>query len=559
MKGIISLLLLLLMWPLAQAGNSPESRTDGRQKVFYTDIKTLEANGLQSLFDLRAHESLLEIQRIESSGFIHYQFQHQIHGKPLLFSKVNVHIYPSGAVYIQDFLLETPSEVEKAAWADAYTIYNGEVIALTKSLNSALEIEQWEYRSSNRELLYSFDKYRYAGDTTVKAKVFMVNPVNSANVVYGGAYTDNNDMNSTALQDELYEVSVHAVYENDSFKLDHPKVHLKDFSFPTHQDDYTKGNDSFFYNRSQIEFEAVNAYYHLVTYYEYLESLGFDHLALAVDVDVHGFNGSDNSRFDPNTYSIEFGDGGVDDAEDAEVVIHEYVHSLSTTAHVTSTPTRQREAMEEGNCDYLSKSYSRSINDNNSYKVFSWDGHNEFWNGFIINSSDHYPEDLKNTKDGDRDIWSSTLMCIHDLIGREATDSLVLEHFNYQSDDANMIDMAKVLMHLDSALFNHRYYGAIRGCLEARGLADHLVNVDDVHTPEGLEIKNSLEFQQGLSSLEIVHQNPISIKIYNSAGQLLDEITSNGHLSLDPQDFVPGLYILHLESKNQQSVVKILR
>ena len=44
----------------------------------------------------------------------------------------------------------------------------------------------------------------------------------------------------------------------------------------------------------------------------------------AIDVDCHGFNGGDNSAFNPGTNppSIVFGQGGVDDAEDADVIIH---------------------------------------------------------------------------------------------------------------------------------------------------------------------------------------------------------------------------------------------
>ena len=554
MKVLLKLLLIIFICPLSYAGNEPSKMVE---KLIYTNVQELENIGLNRFFNLTEQEELVLVQESKSLSGTHYHYQHHVFGKPLMFSELKIHIYPNGEVLMQNYLVQLPKLLTSSDFADCYVYLNGELVGLSKGYNE--QLAQWEYETENHKTLYSFDRYKYYGDTTVKAKVFMPNPVNSSDTIYGGNYKDNGDQNNTELNNELYEVNVHAIYENDSFKLDHPKVHLKEVSFPIQQDDYTLEHDSFFYNRSETEFEAVNAYYHIVNFYSYLETIGQDQLALEVDVDVHAIGGSDNSRFDPNNYTIEYGDGGVDDAEDAEVVIHEYVHSLSTTAHTTNFPTRQREAMEEGNCDYLCKSYSRSLNDNNSYKVFSWDGHNEFWNGFVINSTDHYPEDLRNTKDGDRDMWSSTLMCIHDFIGREAADSLVLEHFYYQTDSANMVDMAKVLMHLDSVLFNHRYYGPIRGCLESRGLVDHLVSVDEQVPSSLFEIKNSHAFLNGSAAAEIVTEGKSQILIYNSAGQLIQTHQSQGSLKLYPQDFTLGLYLIQIKMKNQLFVVKMMR
>ncbi|MEZ4916786.1 MAG: hypothetical protein R2836_07345 [Chitinophagales bacterium] len=51
---------------------------------------------------------------------------------------------------------------------------------------------------------------------------------------------------------------------------------------------------------------------------------------LQISVDTHGNNGADNSFFSPATpLRLIFGEGGVDDAEDADVIIHEYGHAIS--------------------------------------------------------------------------------------------------------------------------------------------------------------------------------------------------------------------------------------
>ena len=43
----------------------------------------------------------------------------------------------------------------------------------------------------------------------------------------------------------------------------------------------------------------------------------------------HGFNGADNSSYSPGTGRLQFGEGGVDDAEDSDVVHHELGHGPS--------------------------------------------------------------------------------------------------------------------------------------------------------------------------------------------------------------------------------------
>ena len=357
---------------------------------------------------------------------------------------------------------------------------------------------------------------------------------------------------------QLFEVEFPVIYDNGEFILDHPKFEFKEHSFPYLNDDYALDNDSFFYDRSQNRFEAVNTFYHLTEYWSYLLDKGFDSLAEKVYIDVHALGGADQSQFDPADWSVAFGDGNVDDAEDIEVVLHEYVHSLSATVANTFPNSSQRNAMEEGNCDYLSKSYSRAINDHNSYNVFSWDGHNEFWSGYTLNSSKRYPNDLVNSTNGDRDIWSSTLMCIHDFIGREATDSLVLAHFSYQFANSNMEDMAEVLLYLDSAMFDQRNYSSIKACLVNRGLAEWGVGIDEQEVRSQV-LYDQWAFMQGLSPLHIRMDGKFKLQVFNMLGQeVLTKIGQN-ELSIQPYELNKGSYLLLLSSDLDHISLKVLR
>lgn len=85
----------------------------------------------------------------------------------------------------------------------------------------------------------------------------------------------------------------------------------------------------------------------------------------------------------------------------------------------------------QGVGDYLAMSYSRSKElwtpaDPEYYWVYSWDGHNEFWDGRITNYEKKYPNGLVGDVHIDGQIWSTCNMKIWDAIGREASDKIHL-------------------------------------------------------------------------------------------------------------------------------------
>jgi hypothetical protein len=90
--------------------------------------------------------------------------------------------------------------------------------------------------------------------------------------------------------------------------------------------------NTFMYTRHQDQFEQVMAYFWVNQAEEYLQSLGFGSTLPAIlkrpyDVRVDQY-GLDNSfEIDTGNF-IRLGKGGVDDAEDAEVVMHEYGHAI---------------------------------------------------------------------------------------------------------------------------------------------------------------------------------------------------------------------------------------
>ena len=98
----------------------------------------------------------------------------------------------------------------------------------------------------------------------------------------------------------------------------------------------TGGAPVFDVTRSDPRFEGLMAYAHLDRYQRYLQALGFQGTAAVnaepQDVVPGGLQGYDNSFYYPTLDVHRLGDGGVDDGEDAEVVLHEYGHAVQDRA-----------------------------------------------------------------------------------------------------------------------------------------------------------------------------------------------------------------------------------
>ena len=115
----------------------------------------------------------------------------------------------------------------------------------------------------------------------------------------------------------------------------------------------------FIYTRDQDQFEQVMGYYWITQAQRYIQSLGFGSTLPAVNkrqqllrIDQYG---GDNSFYRDGTgkLTITLGKGGVDDAEDAEVIVHEYGHSVQDNQVPGFGSTADAGAIGEAFGDYL--------------------------------------------------------------------------------------------------------------------------------------------------------------------------------------------------------------
>lgn len=289
--------------------------------------------------------------------------------------------------------------------------------------------------------------------TTGTAMVYLSDPLSFAQVAYGTTgYTDGNDANTTQLAAARTSVVLPEIdLTAGVYKLKSSFAEISEFESPNYGL-FTQSTSDFNFTRDNNAFEAVNVFYHLDKAMRYINvELGIPCLpqqnAGVLRFDPAGLSGADNSHFLPSTDQIAFGEGCVDDAEDADVIWHEFGHGV----HDWMTNGNTSPYLGEGNSDYWAQSYSRSLNQWNSSQaafqyMFSWDGHNTCWAGRSTNYAPNYPAGLVGLQGGaahtDGQIWATAMMRVWDAIGRTKTDKAFLEGLALTNSSTNQQDAA---------------------------------------------------------------------------------------------------------------------
>lgn len=187
--------------------------------------------------------------------------------------------------------------------------------------------------------------------TTGVAEVFMVNPVQSSG---DQDLRDQKDSASAVPASEYASVDLRNLdgsgYLSGAYANVRSTTGALAFS----------ATNQFVYDRSQDEFEQVMAYYWINQAQEYLQSLGFGStlrpiLMRPFDVRINQ-NGIDNSYMWDKKDLIRLGKGGVDDAEDAEVIVHEYGHAVHNDQVAGFGSSFDAGAIGESFGDYLAVS-----------------------------------------------------------------------------------------------------------------------------------------------------------------------------------------------------------
>jgi zinc metalloprotease ZmpB len=323
--------------------------------------------------------------------------------------------------------------------------------------------------------------YIWLGGTPVMAtgtgNVFRPDPLSSATATYGATgYVDGNDANTTQLTAQNQNVTLLDIeLLAGVYKLKGPYAEIQDFEAPF-KGLFTQSTSAFNFSRNADAFEAVNTYYHIDDMMRYLNvTLGLSitpyQYATGVRFDPSAVNGDDNSYYTSGQGRLAFGEGGVDDAEDADVIIHELGHGLHDW--VTVGGLSQVNGLSEGSGDYIAGSYSRHIgywaSNQTAYNwVFNWDGHNPFWNGRVLNYAPIYPAGLVGAIHTDGQIWSTANMKVWNDIGRQNADKAFWSGLDVTNGSTNQNDAANAVY---QAAINLGYSYAHRLAIHTRYVA----------------------------------------------------------------------------------------
>jgi hypothetical protein len=471
----------------------------------------------------------------------------------------------------------TQKYIDKNAYSrntEKVWFYTGNSIIPAWRIENIISVEMnYEIVVNENGILYYRDLNVYhksvqnSGDSLVSMLIFNPDPLTRAGVNYGAPYVDNNDADVPELNAQREQVDFPAYFDNGIFRLQSNFVLITEFSSPT-TTPAASSTPSFHYTRAQNEFEDVNAFFHINNYKNYLNSLGFTNLVnYQIHVDAHGFNGADQSAFTP-TFSpprLTFGEGGVDDAEDADVIVHEYGHAISHSAAPNTNIGSQRQAIDEGFGDYLAASYSKDINNFRNTDVFTWDGHNPFWAGRNAASSKIYPTNLTGSIHANGEIWASVLMQIHNSIGREKNDSILFQSMYSYSANMTMPQAANLFIQADSLLFNGDNYAVICNYFLQRGLVSNCIQSTQeiiFEKQNNVKLLNSYNFTHlKENALIVINDNEIyTVSIYDALGRT---ISINDNVSkefvINYASLPQGILIVEVYNSVSKNIFRLIK
>jgi hypothetical protein len=240
----------------------------------------------------------------------------------------------------------------------------------------------------------------------------------------------------------------------------------------------------FYYKRGDTKFCEVMAYYHIDSCQRFIQELGFQNVCNK-QIKVNAYAEGVGSYFDSDTKEITFGAGLPPDAEDADIIIHEYAHAIFDDQVPHFSLTDEGCAIEEGFADFLAACFFSEENERfNREAVGDWNGIGMTQHCVRrVDSLKYYPENFLGVMrcDSDGEIWSAALWDLYLVLGGNSKDkdkrlkardhsiTLVIEsHFYLNplskfSDGADAIIMAN--MHIYKGIDDEK----IRGILIKRG------------------------------------------------------------------------------------------
>jgi hypothetical protein len=244
--------------------------------------------------------------------------------------------------------------------------------------------------------------------------------------------------------------------------------------------------NTFRYTRHQDEFEQVMAYYWVTQAQRYIHSLGFGESRRPIDnrpqaVRINQF-GQDNSfATDHPKDELRFGKGGVDDAEDAEVILHEYGHAIHFAQNFVFG-SEQAGAISEGFGDYWAVTVADVVSKSLGVPereplpcVADWDSIS--YTSTVphclrrVDTNLHFPADLNGEVHHDGQIWSRALWDIRQALGNVKADTIILQG-SFDFPGTTMPDLANRTVAAAQQLYGNAAAKAVTKAFTDRGILE---------------------------------------------------------------------------------------
>jgi hypothetical protein len=313
------------------------------------------------------------------------------------------------------------------------------------------------------------------GSSTGIASVFVSNPVQSLG---NEALTDRKDSDAAVPAAAYHTVTLTNLDGSGFLRGDYVNV-INEVGNPAFSP-----TNTFTYTRHDDRFEQVMAYYWITEAQEYVHSLGFgvtrraiDSRPQAVRINQWGLDNSFATTHPKN--EIRFGKGGVDDAEDAEVILHEYGHALHFAQNF-SFASEEAGAISEGFADYWAVTVSDVVAQRLGVPeleplpcVADWDSTS--YTSTVphclrrVDLDLHYPEDLNGKVHHDGQIWSRALWDIRQHLGHTEADTIILQG-SFDFPGTTMVDLANRTVAAAQSLYGSSAAAVVHQAFADRGI-----------------------------------------------------------------------------------------
>ena len=313
------------------------------------------------------------------------------------------------------------------------------------------------------------------GTSTGTASVFVSNPVQSLG---DESLTDQKDSDAAVPASAYYNVKLTNLDGSGFLSGDYATV-ISETGNPA----YSPTN-TFKYTRHQDEFEQTMAYYWITEAQKYIHSLGFGESRRGINnrpqpVRINQWGADNSFATDTPKNELRFGKGGVDDAEDAEVILHEYGHAIHFSQNF-SFASEEAGAISEGFGDYwavtVSDVVSHALGVANKEPlpcVADWDS-TSYTSGPThclrrVDLNLHYPTDLNGEVHHDGQIWSRALWDIRQSLGNVKADTVILQG-SFDFPGTTMTALANSTVAAAQKIYGTATANAVRKAFADRGI-----------------------------------------------------------------------------------------